>query len=128
MQSSQQTIGAYCPDVYILCTLDWISFTQYSNKIIGLLPAVFTTYFASKIGCWCWTSCLFHRAVVRFSNPGVQLHCNNIFLASVLKGAFNNYVDRILPFYASSCVDSFYTLTVDKNRHFSTPSPLIFST
>ena len=24
------------------------------------------------------------------------------------------------------CVDSFYTLSVDKNRHFLTPSPLIF--
>ena len=26
------------------------------------------------------------------------------------------------------CMDSFYTLSVDKNRHFLTPSPLIFST
>ena len=38
------------------------------------------------------------------------------------KGSFNNYVDRILPFLTPSpCVDSFYTLSVDKNRHFLTP-------
>jgi len=29
------------------------------------------------------------------------------------KGAFNNYVDRILQFF-----DIFYTLSVGKNRHF----------
>ena len=35
------------------------------------------------------------------------------------KGAFNNYVDRILPFFDSPpCVDSFYTLSVDKKRHY----------
>ena len=41
------------------------------------------------------------------------------------KGAFNNYVDRILPLFdpLSPCVDSFYTLSVDKNRHFLTPFP-----
>ena len=40
------------------------------------------------------------------------------------KGSFNNYVDRILPFFdpLSPCVDGFYTLSVDKNRHFLTPS------
>ena len=39
--------------------------------------------------------------------------------------AFNYYVDRILPFFdpPPSCVDSFYTLSVDKKRHFLTPSP-----
>ena len=35
--------------------------------------------------------------------------------------AFNNYVDRILPFFAPPRVDSFYTLSVDKNRHFLPP-------
>ena len=41
-----------------------------------------------------------------------------------LGGAFNTYVDRILPFLTPSlCVDSFYTLSVDKNRRFLTPSP-----
>ena len=40
------------------------------------------------------------------------------------KGSFNNYVDRILPFFdPPPCVDSFYTLSVGKNRHFLTPSP-----
>ena len=40
------------------------------------------------------------------------------------KGAFNNYVDRILPFFdPPPCVDNFHTLSVDKNRHFLTPSP-----
>ena len=39
-------------------------------------------------------------------------------------GSFINYVDRILPFFAPPpCVDSFNTLSVDKNRHFLTPSP-----
>ena len=41
-------------------------------------------------------------------------------------GAFNNYVDRILPFFDPNpppCVDSFYTLSGDKNRHFLTPPP-----
>ena len=38
---------------------------------------------------------------------------------------FNNYVDRILPFSdpPTSFMDSFYTLSVDKNRHFLTPFP-----
>ena len=42
------------------------------------------------------------------------------------KGAFNNYVDRILPFFdpPPPCVDNFYTLNVD----ILTPSPLIVST
>ena len=42
-----------------------------------------------------------------------------------LKGAFNNYVDRILPFFDPPplCVDSFHTLSVDKNRYFLTLSP-----
>ena len=32
-------------------------------------------------------------------------------------------MDRILPFFdPPPCVDSFYTLSVDKNRHFLTPS------
>ena len=35
--------------------------------------------------------------------------------------SFNNYVDTILP--PPLCVDSFCTLSVDKNRHFLTPSP-----
>ena len=40
-------------------------------------------------------------------------------------GSFNIYVDRILPFFdpPPPCVDSFYTLSVDKNRHILTPSP-----
>ena len=45
--------------------------------------------------------------------------------SSLQKGAFNNYMDKILPFFDPNppCVDSFYTLSVDKNRHFLTPSP-----
>ena len=45
------------------------------------------------------------------------------------QGAFNNYVDIILPFFdpPPPCVDSFHTLSVDKNRHFLIPSPLILS-
>ena len=39
------------------------------------------------------------------------------------KGAFNNYLDRILAFLTLKCADSFYTLSVDKNGHFLTPSP-----
>jgi hypothetical protein len=39
-----------------------------------------------------------------------------------VKGAFNNYVDKILPFF-DTCVGSFYTLSVDKNRHFLTSYP-----
>ena len=36
----------------------------------------------------------------------------------VLRVSFNNYVDSILPFFDthSPCVDSFYTLSMDKNR------------
>ena len=49
------------------------------------------------------------------------------------KGAFNNYVDRILPFFDPfPCVNSFlykgYALRLDKNRHFLIPSPLILCT
>ena len=40
------------------------------------------------------------------------------------KGAFNNYVDRILPFWPPPCVDSFFTLSVDENKHFLTPLKL----
>ena len=40
------------------------------------------------------------------------------------KGSFNNYMDRILPFFdLSPCVDIFYALSVDKNRHFFYPLP-----
>ena len=47
----------------------------------------------------------------------------------VIVGSFNNYVDRILTFFdPPPCVDSFYTLSVDKNRHFWPPPPLILST
>ena len=35
------------------------------------------------------------------------------------KGAFNNYVDSILPFFdPSPLLVQFYGLSVDKNRHF----------
>ena len=42
------------------------------------------------------------------------------------KGAFNNYLVRILPLFdpLPFCVDSFYTQSVDKNRQCLTPSPL----
>ena len=55
---------------------------------------------------------------------------DNFMQYALLMGAFNNYVDRILRFLTPPlpCVDSFYTLSVDKNRHFLTPSPLILST
>ena len=35
------------------------------------------------------------------------------------KWSFNNYVDGILPFFVPPplCVDSFYTLSMDKKRH-----------
>ena len=52
-------------------------------------------------------------------------------LAWLYKGAFKNSVDRIVPLLTPSPpsgVDSFYTLSVDKNRYFLTPSPLILST
>ena len=41
------------------------------------------------------------------------------------KGAFNNYVDRILPFFDSPppLRGQFFTLSMDKSRHFFTPSP-----
>ena len=46
-------------------------------------------------------------------------------MSKLPKGAFNNYVDRFCHFLLPPlCVDSFYTLSVDKNRHFLTPSPL----
>ena len=46
-------------------------------------------------------------------------------MAAVHTGAFSNYVDRILPFFwPHFCVDSFYTLSVDKKGHFLPPSPL----
>ena len=45
----------------------------------------------------------------------------------IRKGAFKNYMDRILPFLTPPpCVDSLYNLSMDKNRHFLTP-PLILS-
>ena len=46
-------------------------------------------------------------------------------LTSLIKGhSTTTYVDRILSFFAPPplCVDSFHTLSVDKNRHFLTPS------
>ena len=44
----------------------------------------------------------------------------------VHKGALSNYVDRNLPFFDPPlCVDSFYTLSVDKNRNIWTPSALL---
>ena len=45
------------------------------------------------------------------------------FLNVILrKGAFNNNVDRILTFFdPTPCVDSFYTLSMDKNSQFLTP-------
>ena len=48
----------------------------------------------------------------------------------IYMGEFNNYVDRILLFFdpRPPCVDSFYTLSVNKNRHFVTASSLILST
>ena len=40
------------------------------------------------------------------------------------KGAFNNYVEKILALFdPPPCADSFYIVSVDKNRHFLTPSP-----
>ena len=40
-------------------------------------------------------------------------------------GAFNNYVDQIFTFFdpLPPCVDSFYILSMDKNRHFWPFSP-----
>ena len=39
------------------------------------------------------------------------------------KGAFNSYVDRTLPFFdPPPAHDTFYNLSVDKKRHFLTPS------
>ena len=37
------------------------------------------------------------------------------------KGAFTNYVNKILPVFdhVCMCVDKIFTLNVDKNRHFS---------
>ena len=62
-----------------------------------------------------------------FANPLYPSSCSrSCWMAPLLKGSFNNYVDRILPFFdppPPSCVDSFYTLSVDKNGHFLTPSP-----
>ena len=49
----------------------------------------------------------------------------------LIKGSFNKYVDRILPFFDPPplpYVDTFYTLSVDKNRHFWPLPPLILST
>ena len=42
------------------------------------------------------------------------------FVPNHSRGAFNNYVDRILPFFdpPPPCMDSFYSLNVHKNRHF----------
>ena len=49
-----------------------------------------------------------------------KFQCHNL----IIKGSFNNYVDIILPFLTSPlCMDSFYTLSVDKNRLFWPPSP-----
>ena len=45
------------------------------------------------------------------------------------KGAFNNYVDRFLPFFDPPPLrENFYTLSVDKNRNFLNLSSLILST
>ena len=44
-------------------------------------------------------------------------------LYTTIRGSFNKYLDIILPFLPPFCEDSFYTLIVDKNRHFLTPSP-----
>ena len=41
------------------------------------------------------------------------------YLPILFQGSFNNYVDRTLPsFDPPPCVDSFYILSMDKNRHF----------
>ena len=52
-------------------------------------------------------------------------HCNQEFIIYG-KGAFNNYVDRILPFFdpvppPPPCVDSFYILSVAKTENFDPP-------
>ena len=59
------------------------------------------------------------------AHPQQNLQMSNMFPATYRveknrsKGAFNNYVDRILPLFdPPPCVDSFYTLIVDKNKHF----------
>jgi hypothetical protein len=48
--------------------------------------------------------------------------CSNLLLACLLGGSFNNYVDKILSLFdlhlSPLCVDSFYTLSVDKNIYF----------
>ena len=83
---------------------------------------------------------IFEKLCVFFSSAFLQVILQREFRPIVLRelvsgaessgqGAFNNYVDRILPFFAPPpCVDNFYTLSVDKSRHFLTPSPLILST
>ena len=62
------------------------------------------------------------------SSPHYTQSSNHAMQATLListKGSFNNCVDKSLPFFdpPPPCQDGFYTLSVDKNRHFLTPSP-----
>ena len=50
-------------------------------------------------------------------------------LTNIGRGAFTNYVDKFLDFFDQlpPCVDIFYLISVDKNKHFWTtyPPPLV---
>ena len=47
-------------------------------------------------------------------------YLQSLYIVHLPKGSFNNYVDRILPFFdpPPPCLDSFHTLSLDKNQHF----------
>ena len=63
------------------------------------------------------------------SNKSAQITLKVIVIFNNLhQGSFNNYVDRILPFFDTPspprpCVDSFYNLSVDKKTFFDPLPP-----
>ena len=57
--------------------------------------------------------------------PSFSFHSTEILAAlNISKGSFNNYVDKFLPFSAPTPLRGpFFTLSVDKDRHFLPPPP-----
>ena len=64
-----------------------------------------------------------HLLFIGFPTFGqFSVHAGCVYLPCYW-GAFNNYVDRFLPFFTLPCVDSFYTLSVDKQTYFDPLPP-----
>ena len=99
-----------CVCFFLIC---FQSITFIYFRLLNVIPNVI--HCVSKIG---WKSCNLHQEFDLWTVPW-QLHK---MLSNGHYGSFNNYEDIILP-PCTPCVVSFYTLSVDKNKHFSPPPP-----